>query len=210
MHRARQVLCNLQLALHERLIDDYFGGDVGEFASLPGFHLLAHGFEVSLHSIDTDRNTIDQRKQFRVFSEHRRGFSLINFSQEIPCSTPVHCSFVVCYRRRDRIFCAIYYEARASFADAAASIMKSATSFALASMATWLGCKGQSLCSHPLGRERLLFRENRTVLRSNYEPARHTRGFYERAAVLYHPAREMHFKKLFWAPVAGGRWRIDW
>lgn len=38
----------------------------------------------------------------------------------------------------------------------------------------------------------------------------HTRGFYERAAVLYHYARGTPLKKLFWVPVAGGRWRIDW
>src|SRR5207302_323676 len=38
----------------------------------------------------------------------------------------------------------------------------------------------------------------------------HTRGFYERAAELYHYARGTPPKKLFWVPVAGGRWRIDW
>jgi len=38
----------------------------------------------------------------------------------------------------------------------------------------------------------------------------HTRGFYARAGVLYHYARGTPFKKLFWVPVAGGRWRIDW
>ena len=38
----------------------------------------------------------------------------------------------------------------------------------------------------------------------------HTRGFYERAAILYHHARGTPLKKLFWIPVAGGRWRIDW
>jgi hypothetical protein len=38
----------------------------------------------------------------------------------------------------------------------------------------------------------------------------HTRGFYERAGVLYHNARGTPLKKLFWIPVAGGRWRIDW
>jgi hypothetical protein len=37
-----------------------------------------------------------------------------------------------------------------------------------------------------------------------------TRGFYERAAVLYHYARGTPLKTLFWVPVAGGRWRIDW
>lgn len=38
----------------------------------------------------------------------------------------------------------------------------------------------------------------------------HTRGFYERAAALYHSARGTPPKKLFWVPVAGGRCRIDW
>ena len=38
----------------------------------------------------------------------------------------------------------------------------------------------------------------------------HTRGFYERAAALYHYARVTAPKRLFWVPVAGGRWRIDW
>src|SRR5438552_5039016 len=36
----------------------------------------------------------------------------------------------------------------------------------------------------------------------------HTRGFYERAAALYHHARGTPLKKLFWVPVTGGRWRI--
>ena len=38
----------------------------------------------------------------------------------------------------------------------------------------------------------------------------HTRGFYERAAALYHHARATPPKRLFWVPVAGGRWLIDW
>jgi hypothetical protein len=38
----------------------------------------------------------------------------------------------------------------------------------------------------------------------------HTRGFYERAATLYHHARGTPPKKLFWVPLRGGRWRIDW
>jgi hypothetical protein len=37
----------------------------------------------------------------------------------------------------------------------------------------------------------------------------HTRGFYERAAVLYHHARGTPQKRLFWVAI-GGRWRIDW
>ena len=38
----------------------------------------------------------------------------------------------------------------------------------------------------------------------------HTRGFYERTALLYHHARGTPPKKLVWAPVRGRRWRIDW
>jgi len=38
----------------------------------------------------------------------------------------------------------------------------------------------------------------------------HTRGFYERAAVLYHHARGTPRKRLVWAPMSRGRWRIDW
>ena len=38
----------------------------------------------------------------------------------------------------------------------------------------------------------------------------HTRGFYERAGALYHCARGTAPKRLFWTPVAGGRWRINW
>ncbi len=38
----------------------------------------------------------------------------------------------------------------------------------------------------------------------------HTRGFYERTAALYHYARGTPRKRLFWSPVADGRWRIDW
>jgi len=38
----------------------------------------------------------------------------------------------------------------------------------------------------------------------------HTRGFYERAAALYHHARGAPQKRLFWVPMSGGRWRIDW
>lgn len=38
----------------------------------------------------------------------------------------------------------------------------------------------------------------------------HTRGFYQRAAVLYHHAKGTPVKPLVWVPVARGRWRIDW
>jgi hypothetical protein len=38
----------------------------------------------------------------------------------------------------------------------------------------------------------------------------HTRGFYERAALLYHHSRGTPVKKLFWRQLPGGRWQIDW
>lgn len=38
----------------------------------------------------------------------------------------------------------------------------------------------------------------------------HTRGFFERTATLYHFAKGTPRKKLFWAPLSGDRWRIDW
>jgi SprT-like family len=38
----------------------------------------------------------------------------------------------------------------------------------------------------------------------------HTRGFYERAALLYHHARGTPKKQLFWRKLPGNRFRIDW
>lgn len=38
----------------------------------------------------------------------------------------------------------------------------------------------------------------------------HTRGFYARAAALYHYARGTPPKRLVWIPLAHGRFRIDW
>ncbi len=38
----------------------------------------------------------------------------------------------------------------------------------------------------------------------------HTRGFYERASILYHHARRTPRKTLVWVGLSGGRYRIDW
>jgi hypothetical protein len=38
----------------------------------------------------------------------------------------------------------------------------------------------------------------------------HTRGFYERTALLYHHARGTPLKRLVWVPFGSRRWRIDW
>jgi hypothetical protein len=59
MHSASKVFWSFEPALKERFINDDLGGDVRQFTSLPGFHLFAHGLEVSLHSVNTDRNAVD-------------------------------------------------------------------------------------------------------------------------------------------------------
>lgn len=46
--------------------------------------------------------------------------------------------------------------------------------------------------------------------RFGFRDSWHTRGFYERTALLYHHARGTPPKKLVWARVRGRRWRIDW
>jgi hypothetical protein len=38
----------------------------------------------------------------------------------------------------------------------------------------------------------------------------HTRGFFERAAILYHHARGTPRKQLVWVGLRDGRYRIDW
>lgn len=46
--------------------------------------------------------------------------------------------------------------------------------------------------------------------RFKFKDSWHTRGFYERTAVLYHHARGTPVKRLFWVQIRGGQWRIDW
>lgn len=48
------------------------------------------------------------------------------------------------------------------------------------------------------------------IERLGFSDSPHTRGFYERVAVLYHHARQTPRKKIAWAAVPGGTWRIDW
>ncbi|MFY9910334.1 MAG: hypothetical protein WCF22_06990 [Candidatus Sulfotelmatobacter sp.] len=62
MHRTGKMFRGFQLAFDERFVDDHLRRGIGEFASLPRFHLLSHGLKVSLHSIDSYRNAINQRK----------------------------------------------------------------------------------------------------------------------------------------------------
>jgi hypothetical protein len=46
--------------------------------------------------------------------------------------------------------------------------------------------------------------------RFGFADSLHTRGFYERTAILYHHTRGTPKKKLVWVAVSGKRWRIDW
>jgi hypothetical protein len=46
--------------------------------------------------------------------------------------------------------------------------------------------------------------------RFGFRQSPHTRGFYSRAAVLYHHARGTPMKPLVWVRAPGNRWRIDW
>jgi hypothetical protein len=48
------------------------------------------------------------------------------------------------------------------------------------------------------------------IERLGFSDSPHTRGFYERVAVLYHHARQTTPKKISWAPMRGGGWRVDW
>jgi hypothetical protein len=57
------------LPLDRGLVDDHLGSDVGQFASLLGLDLLSHGFEISLHPVDADRNTVDERERLRVLCQ---------------------------------------------------------------------------------------------------------------------------------------------
>ena len=63
MRCAGQMLRRIESALDERLVDHDFGGDVGQFTFLSGFHLLSHRREVSLHAIHTHRDAVDERKR---------------------------------------------------------------------------------------------------------------------------------------------------
>ena len=72
MNRTGQMLRSLQLAFHERLVDDHLRCDVGKLTPLPGPDLFSHGFEVALNPVHSDRNAVDQRKRLRLVGEHRR------------------------------------------------------------------------------------------------------------------------------------------
>jgi len=51
---------------------DHLRGDVRQLTSLPGFHMVSHRLEVTLHSVHTNRNAVDDGERLRVLRQHRR------------------------------------------------------------------------------------------------------------------------------------------
>jgi hypothetical protein len=76
--------------------------------------------------------------------------------------------------------------------------MKTAVRREITSFGTFLSTLCHEFCHH------LDFQQFK------FQDSWHTRGFYERAAILYHHARGTPVKQLVWMPAAGQRWRIDW
>ena len=76
--------------------------------------------------------------------------------------------------------------------------MRTAVRKQVTSFGTFLSTLCHEFCHH-LDYQRFEFRDSW-----------HTRGFYDRAAALYHHTRGTPTKPLFWVSVSGGRWRIDW
>ena len=76
--------------------------------------------------------------------------------------------------------------------------MRTAVRKQVTSFGTFLSTLCHEFCHH-LDYQRFGFRDSW-----------HTRGFYERTAVLYHHVRGTPVKRLFWLRAPGGRWRIDW
>jgi hypothetical protein len=48
------------------------------------------------------------------------------------------------------------------------------------------------------------------ILRLGFPSSFHTRGFYERTAVLYHHCCGTPFRPLIWRRILNNRWQIDW
>ena len=76
--------------------------------------------------------------------------------------------------------------------------MRTAVRKEVTSFGTFLSTLCHEFCHHP------------DFQRFGFADSWHSRGFYERAGVLYHYARGTTLKKLFWVAMTGGRWRIDW
>src|SRR5258708_29946058 len=81
VNRTREVFGRLQLRFDERFVDDYLGGEVRQFTPLPGLHLLSHRLRNSLHSVNADRETVDEPERLRGLGEHRGEHDRDNVSE---------------------------------------------------------------------------------------------------------------------------------
>jgi hypothetical protein len=70
MRGSGEMFRSFESALDECLVDDHLGREVSQFTLLPRLHLLAHWLNVSLHSINTARDAVDERERLRAFREH--------------------------------------------------------------------------------------------------------------------------------------------
>ena len=70
--------------------------------------------------------------------------------------------------------------------------MRTAVRKEVTSFGTFLSTLCHEFCHHP------------DFQRFGFADSWHSRGFYERAGVLYHYARGTPLKRLFWVPLAGG------
>jgi hypothetical protein len=67
-------------------LDHHLGRNVCQFAFLPGFHLLSHWLKASLHTVDPNRNAIDERERLGVFSKDGRKHARDNVSRFRPAN----------------------------------------------------------------------------------------------------------------------------
>jgi hypothetical protein len=68
MNGPGEMLWCLRFAFDESLVDDNFCCDIRDLTPLPLLYLLAHRFEIPLHSVDADRNAVNEREGFECLA----------------------------------------------------------------------------------------------------------------------------------------------
>ncbi len=69
-----------QRAISRCLVDDHLRRDVRQFTSLPRFQ-LSYRLEVSLHSVNTNRDAVDERERLRVLGEYGSEYACDDVSE---------------------------------------------------------------------------------------------------------------------------------
>lgn len=64
-----QVFRDVKVAFNERTIDDQLCCRCNQLLSAPSFYLSPHRFEVTLHTVNANREAVFEREVFRVFRE---------------------------------------------------------------------------------------------------------------------------------------------